>query len=358
MPLRLYNTLSGKIEEFRPLADNQVRMYACGPTVYDSGNIGNLRTLIAVDGLRRFLRQSGYQVRHVMNITDVDDKIIRNSARDGVSVKQYTEKYEKAFLEDAETLNIERPQLVRATDHIQDMAKSIALLEKKGFAYRADDGSYYFRIAKFPDYGKLSKKDFAGMEDGARVDVDEYEKDSARDFALWKAPKPGEASWDTPIGRGRPGWHLECSVMSMEELGPSFDLHAGGEDLIFPHHENEIAQSESLTGKPFAHFWFHARFLLVEGEKMSKSLGNFFTPRDLVLRAHRPSSIRFLLAAVPYRNQLNFTFDGLKQAAVSVERLRNFQSRLEVGQFPQGTTEPMAELARDTLQRIRAPLAG
>ena len=192
------------------------------------------------------------------------------------------------------------------------------------------------------------------MEDGARVDVDDYDKDNARDFALWKASKPGEAFWETPIGPGRPGWHIECSVMSMLELGETFDLHAGGEDLIFPHHENEIAQSESLTGKPFVHFWFHARFLLVEGEKMSKSLGNFFTLRDLVLKGHKPSSIRFLLASVPYRNQLNFTFDGLKQAAVSVERLRNFQSRLEVGQFPQGTTEPMAELARDTLQRFRA----
>jgi cysteinyl-tRNA synthetase len=192
------------------------------------------------------------------------------------------------------------------------------------------------------------------MEDGARVDVDDYDKDHARDFALWTAPQPGEASWETPIGRGRPGWHIECSVMSMEELGETFDLHAGGEDLIFPHHENEIAQSESMTGKPFVHFWFHARFLLVEGEKMSKSLGNFFTLRDLVLKGHKPSSIRFLLASVPYRNQLNFTFDGLKQAAVSVERLRNFQSRLEVGQFPQGTTEQMAELARDTLKRFWA----
>jgi len=190
------------------------------------------------------------------------------------------------------------------------------------------------------------------MEDGARVDVDDYDKDNARDFALWKAPKPGEAFWETTIGRGRPGWHIECSVMSMEELGETFDLHAGGEDLIFPHHENEIAQSEALTGKPFVHFWFHARFLLVEGQKMSKSLGNFFTLRDLVLKGHKPSSIRFLLASVPYRNQLNFTFDGLKQAAVSVERLRNFQSRLETGQFPQGTTESMAELARDTLKRF------
>ena len=234
MALRLYNTLSGKIEEFQPMQGNQVRMYACGPTVYDYGHIGNFRTFIAVDLLYRFLRQSGYDVRYVMNITDVDDKIIRNATRDGVTVQQYTAKYEQAFLEDSAALNIERPLLVRATEHIQEMAEFIAKLVDKGIAYRTDDGSYYFRIAKFPEYGKLSKKDFAGMEDGARVDVDEYEKDSARDFALWKAPKPGEASWDTVIGPGRPGWHLECSVMSMGELGPSFDLHAGGEDLIFP----------------------------------------------------------------------------------------------------------------------------
>lgn len=354
MALELYNTLSGKVEEFRPLEDNEVRMYACGPTVYDYGHIGNFRTFVAVDILSRFLRQSGYKVRHVMNITDVDDKIIRNAARDGVSVKQYTSKYEKAFLEDAAALNIEQPILVRATDHIPEMAQFIAELQKKGFAYRTEDGSYYFRIAKFPAYGKLSKKDFAGMEDGARVDVDEYEKDSARDFALWKAPKPGEASWDTSIGPGRPGWHIECSVMAMEELGDTFDLHAGGEDLIFPHHENEIAQSEALTGKPFAHFWFHSRFLLVEGEKMSKSLGNFFTLRDLVLKGHKPSSIRFLLASVPYRNQLNFTFDGLKQAAVSVERLRNFQQRLATGHFPAGATQIMADLARETTERTQA----
>ena len=327
-------------------------MYVCGPTVYDYGHIGNFRTFVAVDVLRRFLRQSGYTVHHVMNITDVDDKIIHNAAHAGLSVQQYTAKYEKAFLEDAATLNIEQPILVRATEHIPEMAQFVADLEKKGFAYRAEDGSYYFRIAKFPGYGKLSKKDFAGMEDGARVDVDDYDKDNARDFALWKAPKPGEASWETPIGRGRPGWHIECSVMSMQQLGETFDLHAGGEDLIFPHHENEIAQSESMTGKPFVRFWFHARFLLVEGEKMSKSLGNFFTLRDLVLKGHKPSSIRFLLASVPYRNQLNFTFDGLKQAAVSVERLRNFQSRLDTGQFPQGASEQMTELARDTLKRF------
>src|SRR5580658_1501309 len=356
MALRLYNTLPGKVEEFRPLVDNEVRMYACGPTVYDYGHIGNLRTFIAVDILRRFLRQSGYNVRHVMNITDVDDKIIRNSANDGVSVQQYTKKYEKAFLEDIAALNIEQPILVRATEHIPEMAEFIAELEKKGFAYRAEDGSYYFRIAKFPAYGQLSKKDFAGMEDGARVDVDEYEKDSARDFALWKAPKPGETSWETVIGPGRPGWHIECSVMAMEELGETFDLHAGGEDLIFPHHENEIAQSEALTGKTFARFWFHVRFLLVEGEKMSKSLGNFYTLRDLVLKGHKPSSIRYLLASVPYRNQLNFTFDGLKQAAVSVERLRNFRQRLTSGDFESGSNPGMKTLATETIKRMRAAL--
>src|SRR5437868_8992486 len=352
MPLRLYNTMSNQVEEFRSLRNNEVRMYACGPTVYDYGHIGNFRTFVAVDLLRRFLLQSGYKVRHVMNITDVDDKIIRNSARDGVTVQQYTAKFEKAFLEDAAMIGIDQPKLMRATEHITAMADFVAKLLDKGIAYRTDDGSYYFRIAKFPEYGKLSKKDFSGMLDGARVDVDEYDKDSARDFAVWKGPRQGEASWDTKVGPGRPGWHLECSVMSMEELGESFDLHAGGEDLVFPHHENEIAQSESLTGKPFARFWFHARFLLVEGEKMSKSAGNFFTLRDLVLKGHKPSSLRYLLASVPYRNQLNFTFDGLKQAAVSVERLRNFQSRLDTGQFPQGASEQITELARDTLKRF------
>src|SRR4030088_469406 len=356
MALRLYNTLSGKIDNFHPLDGNRVQMYACGPTVYDYGHIGNFRTFIAIDLLYRFLRQSGYDVRYVMNITDVDDKIIRNAARDDVTVQQYTAKFIQAFLDDSTTLSIEQPVLVRATEHINAMADFIAELEKKGFAYRTDDGSYYFRIAKFPEYGKLSKKDFAGMTDGARVDVDEYEKDSARDFALWKAPKPGEAFWESPIGRGRPGWHIECSTMSMEELGETFDLHAGGEDLIFPHHDNEIAQSEALTGKPFAHFWFHARFLLVEGEKMSKSAGNFFTLRDLALKGYKPSSIRLLLASVPYRNQLNFTFDGLKQAAVSVERVRNFQARLTEGQFADGSNDQIQALASETVDRMRAAL--
>src|SRR5690349_10956186 len=332
-------------------------MYACGPTVYDYGHIGNFRTFVAVDILRRFLLQSGFKLQHVMNITDVDDKIIRNAARDKKTVQEYTRTYEEAFMEDMGSLNLQRPEkMVRATEHIREMAEFIAALEEKGIAYRTEDGSYYFRIAKFPQYGKLSKKDFGGMLDGARVDLDEYEKDSARDFALWKAPKAGEASWDTAIGPGRPGWHLECSVMSMKELGESFDLHAGGEDLVFPHHENEIAQSESLTGKPFAHFWFHARFLLVEGEKMSKSLGNFFTLRVLVLKGCRPSSIRYLLASVPYRHQLNFTFDGLKQAAISVERLRNFRVRLAAGSFEAGSNPQMQTLASEAISKMRAAL--
>jgi cysteinyl-tRNA synthetase len=357
MPLELFNTLPGKVEEFRPLEDNLVRMYACGPTVYDYGHIGNFRTFVVVDTLRRFLKQSGYKLKHVMNVTDVDDKIIRNAARDGLSVQEYTKKYRQAFLEDAESLNIEPPEfLVNATDHIEEMARFIKLLEEKGVAYRTEEGSYYFRIAKFPEYGKLSKKDFAGMTDGARVDLDEYDKDNARDFALWKAPKPGEAFWKTEIGPGRPGWHIECSTMSMKYLGESFDIHAGGEDLIFPHHENEIAQSESKTGKPFAHFWVHARFLLVEGEKMAKSAGNFFTVRDLILMGHKPSSLRFLLMSVPYRKQLNFTFDGLKQAANSVERLRNFKLRLQTEPFAAGTNDAIGKVAAKTSAEMRAAL--
>jgi len=357
MALELFNTLSGKVEEFYPLEDNLVRMYACGPTVYDYGHIGNFRTFIVVDTLRRFLKQSGYKLKHVMNITDVDDKIIRNAARDGVTVQQYTRKYRDAFVEDSDALNIEHPEmLVNATDHIEEMARFIAKLVEKDYAYRTDDGSYYFRIAKFPEYGKLSKKDFAGMTDGARVDVDEYDKDNARDFALWKAPKTGEAFWETEIGPGRPGWHIECSTMSMKYLGDTFDIHCGGEDLIFPHHENEIAQSEAESGKQFVKVWVHSRFLLVEGEKMAKSAGNFFTVRDLILMGHKPSSIRFLLMSVPYRKQLNFTFDGLTQAANSVERLRNFKLRLESSQFPDGNNEAVATIAKMTADEMTAGL--
>ena len=357
MALEVFNTLSGRIEELKTLEDSRVRMYSCGPTVYDYGHIGNFRTFVFVDLFRRFLRQSGYQLDHVMNITDVDDKIIRNSSAKGLGVREYAAKYEQAFFEDMGILSLEKPeQIARATEHIPEMASLIARLEKKDFAYKTEDGSYYFRIAKFPRYGKLSKKDMTAISDGARVDVDEYEKDNVRDFALWKSPKPGEAKWDTEIGPGRPGWHIECSAMAMEYLGETLDIHLGGEDLIFPHHENEIAQSEAATGKTFARYWMHVRFLLVEGQKMSKSLGNFYTPRDLILKGHKPSSIRYLLSSVPYQKQLNFTFEGLKQAANSVERLRNFKARLDTGRFPAGSNSEMGSLAKVTRENIRTSL--
>ncbi len=343
MPLQLFNTLSGQVEPVTATDDQPLRMYACGPTVYDYGHIGNFRTFVHVDILRRFLQQQGVPLLHVMNITDVDDKIIRNATAAGVSIHEYTPKFERAFVEDCKVLSIASPEyLTRATEHIAEMVTLIEQLVERGAAYRGEDGSYYFRIASFPGYGKLSKKDLSGMEDGARVDVDEYDKDSARDFALWKAAKPGEFAWESAIGAGRPGWHIECSAMAMKYLGESFDLHAGGEDLMFPHHENEIAQSESATGKTFARHWMHVRFLLVEGKKMSKSLGNFYTLRDLLLRGHKASSIRFLLTSVPYRHQLNFTFDGLTESASAVERLRSFVERLKKGGFAEGVNSALA----------------
>ncbi|PSH05708.1 MAG: cysteine--tRNA ligase [Acidobacteria bacterium] len=359
MALDLFNTLSGRTEEFTPADGKTVRFYACGPTVYDYGHIGNFRTFVAVDVLRRYLRQSGFRLMHVMNITDVDDKIIRNANQRGIPIGDYTKKFEAAFLEDMKSLGIEQPeQLSRATEHIPEMADFIRKLAEKGAAYQAEDGSWYFRIDKFPEYGKLSKKDFAGMNigGGGRMDADEYDKDDARDFALWKAPKDGEASWDTEIGPGRPGWHIECSTMAMKYLGETLDLHAGGEDLMFPHHENEIAQSESLTGKIFARHWMHVRFLLVEGQKMSKSLGNFYTLRDLVLMGHKPSSIRLLLTSVPYRKQLNFTFDGLLQAANSIERLRNFKLRLETGHWEEGENPAVVQMVSKAVSEMRSSL--
>ena len=357
MALEVFNTLSGRVEELTTLDDKRIRMYSCGPTVYDYGHIGNFRTFVFVDLFRRFLRQSGYQLNHVMNVTDVDDKIIRNSSAKGVGVREYAAKYEQAFFEDMNLLSLEKPeQIARATEHIPEMASLIQRLEKKDFAYKTEDGSYYFRIANFPQYGKLSKKDLTAISNGARVDVDEYEKDNVRDFALWKSPKPSEAKWESEIGPGRPGWHIECSAMAMEYLGETLDVHLGGEDLIFPHHENEIAQSEAATGKTFARYWMHVRFLLVEGQKMSKSLGNIYTPRDLVLKGHKPSSIRYLLSSVPYQKQLNFTFEGLKQAANSVERLRNFKARLDMGRFTAGSSPKMSDLAYSTQEKIRGAL--
>jgi len=358
MPLRLYNTLTGQIDPLVPQPGPALRMYACGPTVYDYGHIGNFRTFLQIDVLRRTLLLLGIPVRHVMNITDVDDKIIRNAQAAGIPIGEYTAPYERAFLEDLEALRIQRPeQLARATEHIDRMVKLVQQLAQVGAAYQTEDGSWYFRLASFPAYGQLSKKDFAGMEDGARVDVDEYEKDSARDFALWKAAKPGETSWDTPIGRGRPGWHIECSAMSMEYLGDTFDLHAGGEDLIFPHHENEIAQSESVTHKPLARHWMHVRFLLVDGRKMSKSEGNFYTLRDLLLKGYKASAIRLALISVPYRHQHNFTFDGLVEATAAIERLRTFHQRLTQATLSPGSNPELQAAATHAHQTYIAALS-
>ncbi len=347
MTIRLFNTLSGQLDDLVPSDGQALRMYACGPTVYDFGHIGNFRTFLQIDVLRRALLLTGTPVRHVMNITDVDDKIIRNAAAKGITIGEYTGPFEQAFLDDLESLRVQRPeQLARATEHIEKMVELVQKLAAVGAAYQAEDGSWYFRLAAFPEYGKLSKKDFSGMEDGARVDLDEYEKDSARDFALWKAAKPGETSWDTAIGRGRPGWHIECSAMAMEYLGESFDLHAGGEDLTFPHHENEIAQSESVTHKTFARHWMHVRFLLVDGRKMAKSEGNFFTLRDLLLKGYKASAIRLSLISVPYRHQYNFTFDGLGEATAAIERLRTFHQRLIQGNFAPGENPALQEAAK------------
>jgi cysteinyl-tRNA synthetase len=347
MTIRLFNTLTNTVEDLAPSDGESLRIYVCGPTVYDYGHIGNFRTFLQLDVLRRFWKQQGHKIQHVMNITDVDDKIIRNAAGAKLPINQYTQKYERAFFQDLDALGCERPEIIaRATENIEQMVALIERLAAKDLAYQAPDGSWYFRIAGFPEYGKLSKKDFTAISDGARVDLDEYDKDSARDFALWKAAKPGE-HWDTRLGPGRPGWHIECSAMALKYLGESFDLHAGGEDLMFPHHENEIAQSESATGKTMAYHWMHVRFLLVDGRKMSKSEGNFFTLRDLLLKGYKPSAIRFLLISVPYRHPLNFTMDGLTESASAVERVRTFAQRIRGGNWPAGMN---AELEAQTMK--------
>jgi cysteinyl-tRNA synthetase len=344
--IRFYNTLSGKVEEFVPLEPGKVRMYACGPTVYDYAHIGNYRTFVFQDILRRHLRYRGYQLTHVMNVTDVDDKTIRNAQAAGMSLRYYTDRYIREFHVDRELLNIETPEVIaRATDHVPDMVKLIQKLVEKGFAYRSE-GSIYFRVSQFPGYGKLSKIDLEGMRAGARVDSDEYDKANVRDFVLWKAAKEGEPSWETPLGPGRPGWHIECSSMSMKYLGETFDIHSGGGDLAFPHHENEIAQSEAATGKPFVRYWLHSEHLIVNGQKMSKSLGNYFTLRNLIEKGYKPSAVRYLLASVPYRKPFNFTFDGLHQAQQSIERMRTFRFRLEKEKFPPGANAELAVRAK------------
>ena len=356
MALRLYNTLGSKIEEFKPLEGNRVRIYTCGPTVYGFAHIGNYRTFVFQDVLRRFLKYRGYEVFHVMNYTDVDDKTIRNSQAAGLSLREYTAKYIKDFEIDRQLLGLEQPEIVaRATDHIDDMVKFIQVLEQKDFAYRSD-GSCYFRVKNFADYGKLSKIDLSGIRAGARVEADEYDKADVRDFVLWKAAKEGEPHWDQALGPGRPGWHIECSVMAMKYLGETFDIHSGGTDLIFPHHENEIAQSEAATGKPFVRFWLHAEHLIVDGEKMSKSFGNAYTLRDLIARGSKPSAVRYLLASVPFRRLLNFTFESLHQAGQSIERLRNFHYRLTTEQFPDGANPELDQIAADARKNFEEAL--
>jgi len=327
-PLRFLNTLSRRTEPFEPIEPGHVRLYTCGPTVYDFAHIGNLRTFLFEDVLRRTLAASGHRVTQVMNLTDIDDKTIRGAAAEGISLRAYTDRYIEAFFADLDTLRVERAEhYPRATEFIPQMVELVERLSARGHTY-VQDGSTYFRISTFPAYGRLSGIDPDQVRPGARVDSDEYEKEDVRDFVLWKAAKPGEPAWDSALGPGRPGWHLECSAMAMTLLGESLDIHTGGVDNIFPHHENEIAQSEAATGKPFVRTWLHAEHLIVEGQKMAKSLGNFFTLRDLLERGHDPVAIRYLLVSVPYRQKLNFTFDGLHAAAAGIERIGNTLRRL------------------------------
>jgi cysteinyl-tRNA synthetase len=356
MALRFYNTLTQQVEPFMLLEGNTVRMYTCGPTVYNFAHIGNFRTFAFEDILRRWLLYRGFELDHVMNITDVDDKIIRNALAENKTLAEYTANYTQAFLEDSAALRLQRPErMVKATEHIPEMVHAIEQLAERGFTYESD-GSIYYRIAKFPGYGKLSHNDFSGIRAGARVDVDEYDKANARDFVLWKAPKDGEPFWESEIGPGRPGWHIECSAMAMKYLGETLDIHAGGVDLIFPHHENEIAQSEAITSKPFARFWLHSEFLSIEAQKMSKSAGNFFTLRDLLADGYLPEVVRYLLTSVPYRKKLNFSVDGLKAAATAIDRLRNFKLRLETDKYPEGASDKILERTRLAVRQFEDSL--
>lgn len=329
--IHFFNTLTRKKEKFVPLEKGKVKMYTCGPTVYDYAHIGNFRAFIFEDLLRRWLEYRGFQVTQIMNITDVDDKTIKGSRKKQMPIKEYTEYYTKAFFEDIEALNIQKATLYpKATEHIPEMISLIKKLLEKGYAYKGEDGSIYYSISKFKDYGKLSKIKIEELKPGARVKVDEYEKEEARDFALWKAwdEEDGDVFWETELGKGRPGWHIECSAMSMKYLGETFDIHCGGVDNMFPHHENEIAQSEAATGKKFVNYWLHNEHLLVEGKKMAKRYGNYYTLRDLLAKGYSPTAIRYLLMSTHYRQQLNFTFEGLEAAKNAVDRLTSFTHRL------------------------------
>lgn len=329
--VHLFNTLTRSKGRFIPIEQGHVKMYTCGPTVYDYSHIGNMRAFIFEDLLKRWLEYRGFKVTHVMNLTDVDDRTIKAARTQGIPIKQHTERFIEAFFEDVATLRIEKADIYpKATDHIPEMVALIKKLIEKGYAYRSEDGSIYFNISKLKEYGKLARIQVSELKAGARVKVDDYEKEQASDFVLWKAwdPEDGDVFWNTEIGKGRPGWHVECSAMSMKYLGETFDIHCGGVDNLFPHHENEIAQSEAATGKEFVHYWLHNEHLLVEGKKMAKRLGNFFTVRDLIAKGYDPSAIRYLMISTHYRQQLNFTFEGLEAAKKTLERLANFVQRL------------------------------
>src|SRR5688572_6394894 len=350
--LRFFNTLSRQQEEFHPLEEGKVRMYICGPTVWNFAHIGNFRTFVFGDILRRFLKFKGYQVTHVFNLTDIDDRIINEAAARNISIDEFTAPYIQYFWEDFDALGNERPEVTpRATHHIPEMIEIIQKLIDNGKAYESD-GSIYYRISAFPEYGKLSKISFSGNIAGGseRVDTDKYDKEDARDFALWKlVGENEEPGWDAPFGRGRPGWHIECSAMSMKYLGETFDIHAGGQDLQFPHHENEIAQSEGATGKLFSKYWIHSEFLKIDDVTMSKSKGNFFTFRDLREQGYSALAIRYLLLSVPTRKQLNFTFEGLQGAESTVERLRNFRSLVREARTAAGADPDVAAFVSKAL---------
>lgn len=357
--LRFHNNLTNQTEDFQPLEAGKVKMYICGPTVWNFAHIGNFRSFTFGDILRRYLKYKGFNVFHVMNLTDVDDRIINEAAKQNITIDEMTAPFITAFWEDIDSLNIERPEVApRATEHIAEMISIIETLLANGKAYQSD-GSIYFRISAFPEYGKLSKISFEGNIVGGseRVDTDKYEKEDARDFALWKLvganEKPG---WDASFGRGRPGWHIECSAMAMKYLGETFDIHGGGIDLQFPHHENEIAQSEGATGKLFAKYWLHGEFLKVDSEKMSKSLGNDFTLRDIINRGFKPLAIRYLLFSVPYDKQLNFTFEGLKGATATIERLQDFKKRLTEANLKAGENAELQEKSRGFLEDFESAM--
>jgi cysteinyl-tRNA synthetase len=367
MTLSLYNTLTGKVEPFAPENPPEVRMYVCGPTVYGRAHIGNFRSFVATDLVRRTLRYKGWRVREVMNVTDVDDRIIQLASQAGAEIGAFTAIHIRSFEEDRESMRMERPEVSpRATDHIPEMIGLIQKLIERGHTYSVE-GSVYFRIGSDPEYGRLARLDLEGMKPGARVDTDKYDKENARDFVLWKAKtdEPAWAQWDAPFGRGRPGWHIECSAMSMRYLGETFDLHCGGVDLIFPHHVNEIAQSTCATGRSFARHWFHVEHLLVENETMSKSKGNFFVIPDVLERGHTPEAIRYLLSAAHYRKQLNFTWEGLQHAAAAIDRVRSLLQRLDevdkdgpvAPAVEQATAKALAEFDRALDDDLNTPEA-